>query len=92
MIPGDEVLEVTKIYSIVGMLPPGKPLIRHRPFRAPHHTVSHAGLVGGGRLPRPGEITLAHRGVLFLDELPEYSAQALETLRQPLEDHIVTTM
>jgi len=86
----DEMLEVTKIYSIAGMLPPGKPLIRHRPFRAPHHTVSHAGLVGGGRLPRPGEITLAHRGVLFLDELPEYSAQALETLRQPLEDRIVT--
>jgi magnesium chelatase family protein len=86
----EEMLEVTKIYSIAGMLPPGKPLIHIRPFRAPHHTVSHAGLVGGGRIPRPGEITLAHRGVLFLDELPEYSAQALETLRQPLEDRIVT--
>lgn len=86
----DEMLEVTKIYSVAGMLPSSKPLIRTRPFRAPHHTISHAGLVGGGRLPRPGEITLAHRGVLFLDELPEYSGQALETLRQPLEDRIVT--
>ena len=86
----EEMLEVTKVYSVAGMLPPGRPLIRTRPFRAPHHTISHAGLVGGGRVPRPGEVTLAHRGVLFLDELPEYSAQALETLRQPLEDRIVT--
>ncbi len=86
----EEMLEVTKIYSVAGMLPSSKPLIRRRPFRAPHHTVSHAGLVGGGRMPRPGEITLAHRGVLFLDELPEYSGQALETLRQPLEDRVVT--
>jgi magnesium chelatase family protein len=81
---------VTEIYSIAGMLPSDQPLIRHRPFRAPHHTVSHAGLVGGGRVPRPGEITLAHRGVLFLDEFPEYTSQALETLRQPLEDRVVT--
>ena len=87
----EEMSKVTKIYSIAGMLPPGKPLIRVRPFRAPHHTVSHAGLVGGGRIPRPGEITLAHRGVLFLDELPEYTSQSLEAMRQPLKDRVVTT-
>jgi len=86
----DETLEVTKIYSVAGMLPPDTPLISHRPFRAPHHTISHAGLVGGGRNPRPGEITLSHRGVLFLDELPEFGQQVLEVMRQPLEDRTVT--
>jgi magnesium chelatase family protein len=86
----EESLEATKIYSIVGMLPPDTPLIRHRPFRAPHHTISHAGLVGGGHWPRPGEISLAHRGVLFLDELPEFDRRTLEVLRQPLEDHQVS--
>ncbi len=85
-----EALDITRIYSVNDMLPPGTPLIRHRPFRAPHHTISHAGLVGGGRWPHPGEISLAHRGVLFLDELPEFDARSLEVLRQPLEDHIVT--
>ncbi|MDY6878457.1 MAG: YifB family Mg chelatase-like AAA ATPase [Chloroflexota bacterium] len=88
--PVEEALEVTKIYSIAGSLPPDIPLIRHRPFRAPHHTISHAGLVGGGHWPRPGEISLAHRGVLFLDELPEFGTRTLEGLRQPLEDHKVS--
>jgi magnesium chelatase family protein len=88
--PPDETLEVTKIYSVAGMLPPDTPLISRRPFRAPHHTISHAGLVGGGRNPRPGEITLSHRGVLFLDELPEFGQQVLEVMRQPLEDRTVT--
>lgn len=86
----EESLEVTRIYSVRGLLPPETPLIRQRPFRAPHHTTSHAGLVGGGSYPRPGEISLAHRGVLFLDELPEFNTQTLEVLRQPLEDHKVT--
>jgi magnesium chelatase family protein len=87
---GDEALEVTKIYSVAGMLPQGTPMIHARPFRAPHHTVSNAGLVGGGRQPRPGEITLSHRGVLFLDELPEFAHSVLESIRQPLEDRKVT--
>ena len=86
----DETLESTKIYSVAGLLPPDTPLITERPFRAPHHTISHAGLVGGGRNPRPGEITLSHRGVLFLDELPEFGQQVLEVMRQPLEDRTVT--
>jgi len=85
-----EALDVTRIYSVADALPGDQPLIRTRPFRAPHHTISHAGLVGGGHWPRPGEVSLAHRGVLFLDELPEFNTRSLETLRQPLEDRVVT--
>ncbi|MEE8466362.1 MAG: YifB family Mg chelatase-like AAA ATPase, partial [Dehalococcoidia bacterium] len=85
-----EALEVTKIYSVNGVLPADKPLVLQRPFRSPHYTISNAGLVGGGRTLRPGEITLSHRGVLFLDELPEFNHTALESLRQPLEDKVVT--
>ncbi|MCI0901598.1 MAG: YifB family Mg chelatase-like AAA ATPase, partial [Chloroflexi bacterium] len=85
-----EALEVTKIYSVNGALPAGNPLVLQRPFRSPHYTISNAGLVGGGRTLRPGEITMSHRGVLFLDELPEFSHTALESLRQPLEDKVVT--
>lgn len=86
----DEALDVTRIYSVADQLPPDIPLIRTRPFRAPHHTISHAGLVGGGNNPHPGEISLAHRGVLFLDELPEFGPRVLEVLRQPIEDKVVT--
>ena len=86
----EEALDVTRIYSISDLLPSETPLIRLRPFRAPHHTISHAGLVGGGNWPHPGEVSLAHRGVLFLDELPEFGKQVLEVLRQPLEDKTVT--
>jgi len=86
----EEALEVTKIYSIAGLLPSDKPLITTRPFRTPHHSASAPALVGGGTFPRPGEISLAHRGILFLDELPEFPRTILENLRQPLEDGIVT--
>jgi len=86
----EESLDVTRIYSVADQLPAGTPIIRHRPFRAPHHTISHAGLVGGGNIPKPGEISLAHRGVLFLDEFPEFGTRVLEVMRQPMEDKIVT--
>ncbi len=86
----EEALETTKIHSIAGTLPGGVGLLRHRPFRAPHHNISSAGLTGGGSLPHPGEVSLAHHGVLFLDELPEFSRTAMESLRQPLEDGVVT--
>lgn len=86
----EEALEVTRIYSVSDMLPSDMPMIQSRPFRAPHHTISHAGLIGGGKIPRPGEVTLANRGVLFLDELPEFDSRSLEVLRQPMEDKVVT--
>lgn len=86
----DEALDVTRIYSVADLLRSDEPLIATRPFRAPHHTISQAGLVGGGSVPRPGEISLAHRGVLFLDEIVEFPGRNLEVLRQPLEDNIVT--
>jgi magnesium chelatase family protein len=86
----DEALETTKIHSVAGVLDPAAGLVTHRPFRSPHHTISDAGLIGGGIVPRPGEVSLAHNGLLFLDELPEFPRNVLEVMRQPLEDHNVT--
>ena len=86
----EEAIETTKIFSVIGKLKKDQWLITKRPFRSPHHTISDAGLIGGGHMPRPGEVSLAHNGVLFLDELSEYKKHVLEVLRQPLEDQQVT--
>ncbi len=85
-----ESIETTRIYSALGQLPAGQPLLARRPFRSPHHTISDAGLVGGGSPPSPGEISKAHNGILFLDELPEFNRKTLEVMRQPMEDAVVT--
>lgn len=86
----NEALEISKIHSIAGVFPQDKSIINSRPFRSPHHTISSTALTGGGRIPKPGEISLAHHGVLFLDELPEFNRASLEAMRTPLEDRIVT--